>query len=72
LAVRAEILPVRGHFVLGRGSSLVGERVQAFPGENAMQVEMRPVGSIQPYENIPRDNDAGVDAVAAAGSRSTP
>jgi DNA modification methylase len=31
-----------------------------------MEVEMRPVGSIKPYENNPRDNDAGVDAVAAS------
>ena len=31
-----------------------------------MQVEMRPLGSIQPYENNPRRNDAGVDAVAAS------
>src|SRR5262249_1203495 len=28
--------------------------------------EMRPVGSIRPYENNPRDNDAAVDAVAAS------
>ena len=31
-----------------------------------MQVEMRPIGSIKPYENNPRFNDAGVDAVAAS------
>src|SRR5262249_39573594 len=31
-----------------------------------MQVEMRPVGSIQPYENNPRDNDGAVAAVAAS------
>src|SRR5262245_38820548 len=31
-----------------------------------MEVEMRPVGSIRPYENNPRDNDAAVDAVAAS------
>src|SRR5436190_17481174 len=31
-----------------------------------MDVEMRPVGSIKPYENNPRDNDAAVDAVAAS------
>jgi DNA modification methylase len=31
-----------------------------------MHVEMRPVGSIQPYEQNPRVNDAGVDAVAAS------
>jgi site-specific DNA-methyltransferase (adenine-specific) len=29
-----------------------------------MHVEMRPVGSITPYEQNPRANDAGVDAVA--------
>ena len=31
-----------------------------------MDVEMRPIGSIKPYDNNPRDNDAGVDAVAAS------
>src|SRR5439155_27183342 len=31
-----------------------------------MHVEMRPLGSIRPYENNPRLNDAGVDAVAAS------
>jgi DNA modification methylase len=31
-----------------------------------MEVVMRPVGSIRPYENNPRDNDAAVDAVAAS------
>jgi DNA modification methylase len=31
-----------------------------------MRVEMRPIGSIRPYENNPRVNDAGVDAVAAS------
>jgi len=31
-----------------------------------MHVEMRPIDSIKPYENNPRDNDAGVDAVAAS------
>lgn len=31
-----------------------------------MDVEMRPVSSIRPYENNPRDNDAAVDAVAAS------
>jgi DNA modification methylase len=31
-----------------------------------MDVEMRPVGAIRPYENNPRDNDAAVDAVAAS------
>src|SRR3954467_13632034 len=31
-----------------------------------MEVEMRPVGSIRPYQNNPRDNDAAVDAVAAS------
>jgi DNA modification methylase len=29
-----------------------------------MKVEMRPIGSIRPYENNPRHNDAAVDAVA--------
>jgi ParB-like chromosome segregation protein Spo0J len=29
-----------------------------------MDVVMRPVGSIKPYENNPRDNDAAVEAVA--------
>src|SRR5262249_39463560 len=31
-----------------------------------MHVEMRPINSIRPYENNPRQNDAGVDAVAAS------
>ena len=31
-----------------------------------MQVELRPIGTIRPYENNPRLNDAGVDAVAAS------
>lgn len=31
-----------------------------------MNIEMRPIGSIRPYENNPRLNDAGVDAVAAS------
>jgi DNA modification methylase len=31
-----------------------------------MQIEMRLLGQIKPYENNPRDNDAGVDSVAAS------
>src|SRR5262245_24090883 len=31
-----------------------------------MYVEMRPITSILPYENNPRINDAGVDAIAAS------
>ena len=31
-----------------------------------MHVEMRPINTIVPYENNPRHNDAGVDAVAAS------
>lgn len=31
-----------------------------------MEVELRPVGKITPYDNNPRRNDAGVDAVAAS------
>jgi DNA modification methylase len=31
-----------------------------------MQIEMRPIGSIRPYEHNPRVNDAAVDAVAAS------
>jgi ParB-like chromosome segregation protein Spo0J len=31
-----------------------------------MEVVMRPVGTIKPYENNPRDNDPAVDAVAAS------
>jgi site-specific DNA-methyltransferase (adenine-specific) len=31
-----------------------------------MHVEMRPIGSIKPYDQNPRVNDAGVDAVAAS------
>jgi hypothetical protein len=31
-----------------------------------MQVEMRPIDTIRPYENNPRQNDAGVDAFTAS------
>ncbi|HEY3789269.1 MAG TPA: DNA modification methylase [Urbifossiella sp.] len=31
-----------------------------------MEIEQRPLGSIRPYENNPRVNDAGVEAVAAS------
>src|SRR5215471_14243158 len=31
-----------------------------------MQIELRPVGSIRPYENNPRINDQAIDAVAAS------
>src|SRR6202030_584969 len=31
-----------------------------------MQVELRPISSIRPYESNPRINDAAVDAVAAS------
>jgi hypothetical protein len=31
-----------------------------------MQIEMRPIGSIRPYDNNPRLNDPAVDAVAAS------
>jgi site-specific DNA-methyltransferase (adenine-specific) len=31
-----------------------------------MKVELRSIGSIRPYENNPRHNDAAVDAVAAS------
>src|SRR5476649_1815376 len=31
-----------------------------------MHVEMRPIGSVRPYENNPRLNDDAVDAVAAS------
>jgi ParB-like chromosome segregation protein Spo0J len=31
-----------------------------------MLVEMRPISSVHPYENNPRQNDAAVDAVAAS------
>lgn len=31
-----------------------------------MEVVMRKVGSIRPYDNNPRDNDNAVDAVAAS------
>src|SRR5262249_25053304 len=34
--------------------------------EPHMHVEMRPIGSIRPYDNNPRLNDAAVDAVAAS------
>ncbi|MFT3883595.1 MAG: ParB N-terminal domain-containing protein [Gemmatales bacterium] len=31
-----------------------------------MQIDMRPIDSIRPYENNPRQNDVGVEAVAAS------
>jgi DNA modification methylase len=31
-----------------------------------MQIEMRPIGEIKPYENNPRINDAAIEAVAAS------
>jgi site-specific DNA-methyltransferase (adenine-specific) len=31
-----------------------------------MKVEMRPIDTIRPYESNPRQNDSGVDAVAAS------
>src|SRR4051794_31268056 len=31
-----------------------------------MQIELRPISSIKPYDNNPRRNDAGIDAVAAS------
>lgn len=31
-----------------------------------MNVQMRPIGSVRPYENNPRLNDAAVEAVAAS------
>jgi site-specific DNA-methyltransferase (adenine-specific) len=31
-----------------------------------MQVELRPLASIKPYDNNPRHNDGAVDAVAAS------
>jgi site-specific DNA-methyltransferase (adenine-specific) len=31
-----------------------------------MQIEMRPIDSIRPYDKNPRVNDAAVDAVAAS------
>ena len=31
-----------------------------------MQIEMRPITSIRPYDNNPRVNDPAVDAVAQA------
>jgi site-specific DNA-methyltransferase (adenine-specific) len=34
--------------------------------EIAMQVELRTVATIRPYENNPRQNDAGVEAVSAS------
>jgi DNA modification methylase len=35
-------------------------------GGKNVHVEMRPIGSVRPYENNPRLNDAAVDAVAAS------
>jgi hypothetical protein len=31
-----------------------------------MEVELRPIGSIKPYENNPRQNDQAVEAVVAS------
>ena len=36
-----------------------------------MNIEMRPITSIRPYENNPRLNDAAVDAVAVHHDRLT-
>jgi DNA modification methylase len=44
----------------------IGNISQTYYQESNMHVEMRPLGSIRPYENNPRLNDAGVDAVAAS------
>ena len=32
-----------------------------------MQIEMRPITSIRPYDNNPRVNDPAVDAVVSTG-----
>src|SRR5262245_28853181 len=59
---RASICPrSSGPITIGRLRSPTGAR-----GETAMHVEMRPIGSIRPYENNPRHNDGAVDAVAAS------
>jgi ParB-like chromosome segregation protein Spo0J len=34
--------------------------------EQIMQIEMRPIGSVRPYDNNPRINDAAVAAIAAS------
>src|SRR6516162_6489349 len=39
--------------------------IPSYP-ELPMQVEMRSLATIHPYENNPRFNDSGVDAVAAS------
>src|SRR5262249_43998214 len=52
---------VVGVFILGFGSGRLAKSIRR---SFRMNVEMRPIGSIQPYENNPRLNDAAVDAVA--------
>src|SRR5690242_16009733 len=49
------------------GESTIHEH-ESPPAERSltMRVEMRPIGTVRPYENNPRQNDAGVDAVAAS------
>src|SRR5581483_3243528 len=43
-----------------------GEIAEHTEARLIMLVEMRSITSIKPYENNPRQNDAGVDAVAAS------
>src|SRR5262249_47581131 len=51
-------VPVRP-FLLARPAECSSEKTP-------MQIEIRPIDSIKPYENNPRHNEAGIDAVAAS------
>src|SRR5690348_10661738 len=55
-----DLLPLLG---IGYREGEIAEPLEVRP---TMHVEMRPISSIKPYENNPRLNDAGVDAVAAS------
>jgi hypothetical protein len=43
-----------------------GGAAQFFVGGKEMQIIIKGIGEIQPYENTQRNNDSAVDAVAAS------
>src|SRR5438046_2214652 len=53
-------------FWRGPGKGLVGDRPTTGREASGMRIEDRDIHAIWPYENNPRHNDAGVDAVAAS------
>src|SRR6516165_11928490 len=58
------------HPRLPKGFKVIQDEILRFlhlcDRRSAMQIEMRPIGSIRPYDNNPRLNDPAVDAVAAS------